>query len=218
MQPAGMLSVQEDLCGPCLKGRREAAAQEQVRGQVGPKYARCCFENFRQAPATAMAWRVLRDYVESPSGGIFLYGPSGTGKTHLATAMMRAFIQRGQECQYLTYPEMLVRFRRSLEQAQASLEEEILAYCHAPILILDDLGVGHISEWARQMVHLLLDRRDRYLKPVVLVSNLSLEQIALLLGDPIASRIAGMCRIIKVDGEDRRLAGPLSAPPAFHDA
>ena len=76
------------------------------------------------------------------------------------------------------------------------------------VLILDDFGIGPVTEWVCQMIHLLLDKRDRYLKPTLLVCNLSPERIAMLFGDPIASRIAGMCQIVRLEGEDRRLKGP----------
>lgn len=208
MQPAGVLSVQEDLCGACLTERRRAAARERILAQVGLKYGDCTFESFRQVPATARAVQALRLYAESPKGGVFLYGPSGAGKTHLATAVMRALMERGQDCRYATCPELLVHLKRSLEQAQPSLEEEIQAYAQAPVLILDDFGVGTATDWVRQVLHVLLDRRDRYLRPLLLISNLPLDRIALLMGDAIASRVAGMCRIIRLAGKDRRLEGP----------
>ncbi len=208
MQSTKLLSLQGDLCTPCLTEQRQSVALEKIRQQVGPKYAQCRFENFRETKATTPAVQALKQYVEEPRGGIFLYGPPGTGKTHLATAMMRAFIEQGRDCQYVTLPELFMRIKRSFDLSQTPSEEDLLMNYSAPILILDDLGVGSVTEWVCQMIHLILDKRDRHLKPTVLISNLSPDRIALLFGDAITSRIAGMCRIIRLEGEDRRLQGP----------
>ena len=208
MQSIKLLSLQGDLCTSCLTEHRQSVALEKIHHQVGPKYAHCRFETFRETKETAPAVQLLKQYVEEARGGIFIFGPTGTGKTHLATAMMRAFIEQGRDCQYVTVPELLMRLKRSFDSSQPSSEEELLVNYSTSILILDDLGVGPITEWVRQVIHLLLDKRDRYLKPTIVVSNLRLEEIADLFGEPIASRIAGMCQIVALEGEDRRLKGP----------
>ncbi|MCI0528118.1 MAG: ATP-binding protein [Nitrospira sp.] len=208
MQSIKLLSLQSDLCTPCLTEQRQSEALQKIRQQVGPKYAQCRFESFRETKTTTPVVQALKQYLEGPRGGIFLFGPPGTGKTHLATAMMRALIEQGRDCQYVTLPELFINIKRSFDQSQGSSEEDLLVNDSAPILILDDLGVGSVTEWVCQIIHLILDRRDRHLKPTVLISNLSPERIALLFGDAIASRIAGMCKIMKLEGEDRRLQGP----------
>jgi len=41
----------------------------------------------------------------------------------------------------------------------------------------------------------------------LITSNLTLDEIAEKVGDRIASRIAGMCKVVEVRGKDRRIGG-----------
>ena len=73
-------------------------------------------------------------------------------------------------------------------------------------LALDDIGSEKATDWALQMLYLLIDRRYSQMLKTIITSNLTLDQIADRLDDRISSRIAGMCKIVSIKGKDRRLA------------
>ena len=71
--------------------------------------------------------------------------------------------------------------------------------------MLDDLGVDKTSEGSLQTLYTIIDRKYREEKQTLITSNLTLDEIAEEVGDRIASRIAGMCKVVEIKGKDRRL-------------
>ena len=92
------------------------------------------------------------------------------------------------------------------DKSEQSETEIINNLSEANILILDDLGAEKSSEFALQSLYVIIDQRYSEIRPTIITSNLSLGEIAEKVGDRIASRIAGMCKVIELKGKDRRLA------------
>lgn len=136
--------------------------------------------------------------------GLFLHGSAGTGKTHLAVALLKyRGLDRGS---FTTVPGLLLEIRGSFRDHSEQSEESIINYYSAAKpLVMDDLGVEKASEFAMQTLYLIIDNRYANLNPPIITSNLSLGEIANKVGDRIASRIAEMCKVIELKGKDRRL-------------
>lgn len=168
------------------------------------------------------------DFVKEKS--VYIYGPRGTGKTHLMAGMMKYEILKSEPIKYIgegsidfsipmihsyplfiTVPELLLMIRATFNLKthygdNVQTESDIIdSYSDVDILYLDDLGTEKPSDWAIQVLYLLIDRRYSEMKRTVISSNLSLNEIADRLDDRISSRIAGMCEVIKMTGKDRRL-------------
>jgi len=144
------------------------------------------------------------------AGTLFIHGPAGTGKTHLAVALLREHLKECERyylsARFVEVPELLMEMRDTFREKAGRSEMDLLEdYSGCDLLVLDDLGAEKPSEWVTQTLYLLVNRRYTREKRTIVTSNLSLKQLNERLGDRIVSRLAGMCRVVELTGKDRRL-------------
>ena len=154
--------------------------------------------------------------IESAKESYFITGACGTGKTHVAVGALKYFVKQIPCDQFvmiqqdftgaifITAPELLMKIRScfSLDECEDVI---VRRYSNVPFLVLDDLGVEKTSDWALQTLYIIINNRYSNCLQTIITSNFSIEEIGEKLGDRIASRIAGMCKIMKLTGKDRRL-------------
>jgi len=143
-------------------------------------------------------------------GSLLFTGQPGCGKTHIAISIYRELIQQGKDgwTNFITVPEFLLKIRNSFnlrdrEDDNETEEQIIKEYATVELLLLDDLGTEKTSEFTIQSLYLLLDRRNRELRPTIITTNLSLQEIEEKLDARIASRLSEM-KIIKMNMPDYR--------------
>lgn len=145
------------------------------------------------------------------TGSLFLTSPPGRGKSHLAASYVRERLieQEDNGCapRFIEVPELLMLIRATYGPGGAARSElDILeTYGSASLLVLDDLGVEKVTDWTLQTLSVLINRRYHSQGRTIITSNLSIAELSERLSDRIASRIAGMCQVVKMTGPDRRL-------------
>jgi len=154
---------------------------------------------------------------------LFLTGIPGSGKTHLAVALLNEwfaesmvdsekgpFPSKGYPV-FLPAVELMLEIKsswREEESARAESEKMIMdKYARKPLLVIDDLGAEKISEWSRVVIYLLIDRRYRDCKQTIITSNLSIQDLANQLDSRIASRISEMGSVLEMEKKDYRVMG-----------
>jgi DNA replication protein DnaC len=149
----------------------------------------------------------LEDWEENREAGKGLYfcGGVGTGKTHLAVAVMNELIRKKRTPSlFVTVPELLDNLRETYNKPGRNLDEWMDVVQNAEFLVLDDLGSERTTEWVRERIFVIVNHRYREALPTVFTSNIGPKDLAEQLGERTASRIIAMCDWIALEGDDYR--------------
>ncbi len=139
-------------------------------------------------------------------GSLLFSGKTGCGKTHLAVAIVRELVKRNAvyRVRFITAPEFLLEIRATFKSGDGVTESDILdKYSKCELLILDDLGAEKVSDFTIQSLYLVIDRRNRDLRPTIVTTNLTLEEIETQIDARMASRLADM-KVVKLTMPDYR--------------
>jgi len=148
-------------------------------------------------------------FVEQNQGIIFA-GSSGTGKSHLAKALMLIACQNLYPCRYTTAAQMLSDLMSGL--ADDSLEEKLKAYTRPRVLLIDEVGFDRLEQESARNASLFFKVIDaRYCKNSTWVTtNIDFKALGDYLGDPVVTtaivdRMVHHSIIIHIEGPSWRL-------------
>ena len=142
--------------------------------------------------------------------GVILAGNSGTGKSHIAKALLLIGCQKNYRCRYTTATAMLQELLSGL--ADHSLEAKLRRYLAPEVLLIDELGFDRLEQnEARHanLFHKVID--GRYCKgSTIVTSNIDFAELGDYLGDPVITaatvdRMVHHSIIINIDGPSWRL-------------
>lgn len=220
-----------EFVSPCSCQRRERGATDLVAAGVPRRYLHCSLENYQPAnPLQKQALAVARTFIESwpaHDRGILFTGSCGTGKTHLATAILRHLIlEQGIDGCFADYQDLLKRIQATFQKGgDGPSEDELLGpVLTADLLVLDDLGSRRSTAWAEETLAHVLTVRYNEERTTILTTNLldidvhgmpetrdHLPGDAVPLSDRVnertLSRIHEMCRVVHLEGPDHRRRG-----------
>jgi DNA replication protein DnaC len=92
-------------------------------------------------------------------------------------------------------PELLMEIRATynVKKKDAPTEEEVVEkYSRCGVLVLDDLGAEKVTDFSITTLYLIIDRRNRDLRPTIVTTNLSLQEIGEKIDGRISSRLSEM--------------------------
>ena len=154
------------------------------------------FENFTaETPDQMITLRTARRYVaqfdsvlKTGRTLIFFKGNPGTGKSHLACAILQHIMP--EHVGVYTTTMDLVRKLREGWGGKPGSEAQVLAEVGSlPLLVLDEVGVQFGSEGERIHLHDVLDKRYRDMLPTILITNAEDSDFQKFVGDRVYDRL-----------------------------
>jgi len=211
---------------PCQ--RQDRSKKLLTNARIPARYAQCSFDTFKTEPGTLQdhallfARTLVVDYPAVDRGLLFM-GPAGVGKTHLAVSIIKGLIEKGFGCIFSEFGSLLKEIQDSYNPISKTSELKVLAPIYqADVLVLDELGATVPTDWVRDTMYQIINKRYNDNKLTVFTTNYEdearLEQSSRKgferakdlttledrIGPRLRSRLHEMCTKVPMSGEDYR--------------
>lgn len=149
------------------------------------------------------------DFVDRKQG-VIIAGNSGTGKSHIAKALLLLGCRKTYRCRYTTAADMLRELIASL--ADDTLDKKLKRYVSPDILLIDEVGFDRLEQQDAgnaNLFHKVID--GRYCKgSTMITTNIDFKELGDYLGDPvittaIVDRMVHHSIIFNIEGPSWRL-------------
>lgn len=137
---------------------------------------------------------------------VLITGPTGVGKSYLASAIGQAACRKGIRVLYRRVPRLFEDL--GLAKAEGTYSRALARLSAADVLVLDDLGIGTVKEAQRNdLLEVLEDRYGR--SSTVVTSQLPIKKWHEWIGDPTAAdaildRVVHNAFKVELTGPSRR--------------
>ncbi len=192
-----------------IQVRKENGRKKRIREAAFPLLKPLEVFEFESAPGIDV--RLIKElstgeYINDKRNIIFL-GKSGTGKTHLATALGMEACDLGVRTRFVTGCGLVNELIEARDDK--SLRRTMKKYFNYGLLIIDELGyVPFSKEGAELLFQVLAERHER--KPVIITTNKGFGDWTEIFGDPsltaaLLDRVTHKAHVINCTWDSYRL-------------
>ena len=144
-------------------------------------------------------------YFGQNAGNLLFVGGTGLGKTFLSACIARTVADRGFSVAYETAAHLFGNLEKARFNPTEDSRREAEKYAACDLLILDDLGTEMPGQFVIAALYSLLNDRILAGKPMVISTNLNVEEMSRRYSPQIASRLHGGFTRLTFVGEDIRV-------------
>jgi DNA replication protein DnaC len=212
--------LEDEGARPCRCLRDREVERRLTRANIPPRFLAKTLANFEtksrlareirhgaEAYISQFTPKTLDPRETSRTNGLLFIGAVGSGKTHVAIAILRAVIERGFRGLYCNLVDLLDDLRASFDPNSPQAGWEIIGDVIATdLLVLDDVGAEAPTGWVLDRLYQIINRRYEENRPTIVTTNLDLEELERQVGPRITSRLCEMCSEIRFPDRDWRRA------------
>lgn len=176
---------------------------------IEEKFRNATLTNFQITEENQKLYMVAKRYIdnfdqmEQENQGLLFYGIVGTGKSYTAACIANELLNNRTSVVMTSFVKIL----QEIQKPQTD-ESDFMAKLNSPrLLIIDDLGTERNTEYALEKVYNVIDSRYRVKKPLILTTNLSLQEMqdaSDIRYKRIYDRIFEMCYPVRAAGRSWR--------------
>ena len=139
------------------------------------------------------------------SGNLLFSGDTGLGKTFLSACIARAVADRGFSVVYESAGHMFTNLERAKFNGDEDARLDTKKYNDCDLLIIDDLGTEMPGQFTTAALYSLVNDRMLAGKPMIISTNLNVEDLSRRYSPQIASRLRGSFLRVAFLGDDIRV-------------
>ncbi|MDO8728614.1 MAG: ATP-binding protein [bacterium] len=183
---------------------QESNARRLFRQSMLPeKYLTATFNSYKPiCDESRYVLKVIQNYsrnfeqLQKKGTSLIFHGNPGTGKTFLSCATAKHIQEHftSKKVLYCTYGQMIDSIRQAYSDSTISKTDRIQSFIEPDLLIIDEIGIANETTDEYVLFNRVMD--GRYLataKPVILISNYSIEQVNSKLGAAVMDRLRESC-------------------------
>lgn len=170
-----------------------------------------------QDPPLKKLVRYAETWLKTPleaRSDLLAFGPNGTGKTGLLTAILRGCVEAREACLWTTGAELMETWRGSFRVANIDGERRDVLQrpTTVDVLFIDELGGTRATDFVIDALTTLVDRRQRSNRPTLMTLNVPKQAMGLeldevmeeALGPALYDRLTSRAQLWPLTGESKR--------------
>ena len=154
---------------------------------------------------TFQTCRRYAQFFTEKSGNLLLSGDTGLGKTFLSACIARTVADRGYSVVYESAGHLFTNMERAKFANDEAAREICRRYTECDLLIVDDLGTEMPGQFTTAALYNLINDRLLMAKPMIISTNLTVDDMLKRYSPQIASRLRGSFERIPFVGQDIRV-------------